>query len=202
MITHVHGILAAKGPSQAVVEAGGVGYGLEIPFSTFGVLPEVGGEVKLLTHYHVREDAHKLFGFATEGERELFRQLISVSQIGPKVALNILSKVSVQDLVEIVATGDLGRLKGVPGIGPKIAERLVVELKGKLKGVEAVPATKGAPRAAGTTRQGELRRDCYDALLALGYTDTQVIRALERVAGVVGADAPLEDWIRKALQVL
>ncbi|MBD3241215.1 MAG: Holliday junction branch migration protein RuvA [Chitinivibrionales bacterium] len=201
MIEYIKGTLAAKSSSAATIEAAGVGYGIEIPLSTFEALPDVGKDVKLLTHYHVREDAHKLFGFMTPGERELFRQLIGISQIGPKVALGVLSRVAVADLVDAVARGDTSRLTGVPGIGRKTAERLMVELRGKLKGVgasvDAAPSSGGAQRAPAGVRQ-----EAQEALMALGYNEAQVARALARVAEVIEQSAPVEDWIRKALQVM
>lgn len=201
MIEYVKGTLTAKSSSFATVEAAGVGYGMEIPLSTFEALPDVGKDTKLLTHYHVREDAHKLFGFMTPGERELFRELIGISQIGPKVALGVLSRVPVADLVDAVARGDTSRLTGVPGIGRKTAERLMVELRGKLKGVGAamdtIPAAGGASQAP-----AGVRREAQEALMALGYNEAQVARALARVAEVIEKSAPVEDWIRKALQVM
>lgn len=201
MIEHIRGALSSKAPAMAVVEAAGVGYALDIPLSTFQTLPEAGREVTLLTHFHVREDTHRLYGFATQAERELFRVLITVSQIGPKVALNVLSRISVADLVEAVGRGDTARLKAVPGIGQKTAERLVVELRGKLTHV-GVSRAAGAPDAAPGGVAGGVRQETSEALLALGYNEAQVSRALQRTADVVAADAPIEEWIRKALQVM
>jgi len=200
MIDHVRGTLTSKTPAAAVVEAGGVGYAVDIPLSTFQALPDVGREVKLLTHFHVREDTHRLYGFATAAERELFRVLITVNQVGPKVALNVLSRIAVGDLVEAVSRGDTARLKAIPGIGQKTADRLVVELRGKLKNI-AVPQAEGAAAGGGRTGGG-VRQETSEALLALGYNEVQVSRALQRTAEVVAADAPIEEWIRKALQVM
>ncbi|MBN1761376.1 MAG: Holliday junction branch migration protein RuvA, partial [Chitinispirillaceae bacterium] len=132
MIEYIRGILAEKEPGHVTVEAHGVGYGASIPLSTYERLPATGTEVRLLTHYHVREDGHKLFGFFSAEERMIFRQLISVSKIGPKVALNVLSGVSVQDLVASVNRSDPTRLQKISGVGAKTAQRLVMELKGKL----------------------------------------------------------------------
>ena len=201
MIEYVKGLLASKTVASAVVEANGVGYLIEIPLSTFEKLPDIGDETRLLTHFHVREDTQKLFGFHTTAEREIFRDLIAVSQIGPKVALNVLSRVSVGELVDAVTRNDTARLKGVPGIGKKTAERLIIELRGKLKGIDGAEAsaTSGATASSGG---GNVRSEVQEALIALGYNEAQVSRALQRVAETVDSSAAVEEWIRRALQVL
>jgi Holliday junction DNA helicase RuvA len=203
MIDYVRGELNSKSPSLAVVDVGGVGYAVEIPLSTFQDLPEAGKPVKLLTHHHVREDTQKLFGFLTEMERDLFRVLIGISQVGPKVALNVLSRVPPGDLLDAVAKGDTMRLKAVPGIGPKTADRLVLELKGKLKGIGV--SGRGSSRrtvSVPANPEAAARQETFDALLSLGYNEQQIVRALERTGEVVEAGAPVEEWIRKALQVM
>jgi Holliday junction DNA helicase RuvA len=204
MIDYVKGTLAEKSLAAVTVDAAGVGYFVEIPLSTYEALPKVGEPLKLFTHHHVREDSQKLFGFATKEERELFRQLIGISQIGPKVALSVLSKVTVRELARAVATGDPSRLKSVPGVGAKTAERLVMELKGKLKGIEGVPGTGAGAAGPGAGPQaGGPQREAYEALLSLGYSDKQVARALDRVAETVDSDtAGVEEWIKKALQTI
>lgn len=200
MIEFIRGTLAEKASATASVEAHGVGYEITIPFSTFERLPAVGEEVKLYTHYHVREDAQKLYGFLTRNERELFRQLIAVSSIGPKTAIGILSRISADDLVKCLTLGDPTRLTKIPGVGAKTAQRLIMELRGKLKIIDGdspvVPSEKSAP----VPGAGE---EAFEALLSLGYNDKQVARAIERVRQVVnGRDEPVEEWIRKALQVI
>lgn len=205
MIEYIRGILAEKESSQVTVEAHGVGYEIIIPLSTFEKLPPPGAEIKLHTHHHVREDAQKLFGFLTKQERELFRQLISVSSIGPKTAMSVLSHITVCDLINYVTLGDSTRLTKVPGIGAKTAQRLLMELRGKLDGVTALPS----PAAAGDREPGrpgavlDVSQEAYSALVSLGYNDKQVARAVERVRQIItDKDAPVEEWIKKALQVI
>lgn len=200
MIEYVRGRLAEKNVSTAVVEAGGLGYLIEIPLSTFEALPDLGKEVCLLTHHYVREDAQKLFGFASSSERDMFRLLIGISKIGPKVALSILSKVTPDELAAAVVSGDAGRLKSIPGVGPKTAQRLVLELKGNLGTIADSGVTL---RSTGSVSGKTGTRDqAFDAMVTLGYSDKMVQVALERVAEVVPADLPVEEWIRKALQVI
>ncbi len=206
MIDYIRGTLTVKSPVQVTVEAHGVGYALSVPLSTFEKLPDVNAEVKLLTHHYVREDLQRLYGFMTEPEREIFRRLIGITKIGPKVALGVLSGVSVQDLTASVRTGDAKRLKGVPGIGPKTAERLVMELKGKLGQAGSFgPATAGAapPGAVpGSERPVGVREEAYEAMVSLGYVDRQVQQALARVEETVEGSEGVEEWIRRALQVI
>lgn len=200
MIDYIRGILTEKEIAFAAVEAHGVGYGINIPLSTYERLPEQGAEVKLYTHYHVREDAQKLFGFLTKAERELFRQLIGVSSIGPKTAIGILSKVSVDELVKCIALGDPSRLTKIPGIGAKIAQRLIMELRGKI-----TPARSGGPSAAkeAAGRSTNTGAEAFEALISLGYNDKQVAKAIERVRETITEkDIPVEEWIKKALQVI
>ncbi len=187
MIGRVVGTLADKSPPQIVVMAHGVGYEIDVPMSTFCNLPRVGEPVELFTHLVVREDAHLLFGFLTSGERVAFRQLLRVSGVGPKVALAVLSGLSVDDLAAAVATEDAARLTRVPGIGKKTAERLLLELRDKLPG--ALPQAKAAaPHGP----------DLLNALLALGYNDREASAATRGLA----PDLPLADAIRQALKVL
>ncbi len=189
MIGRLRGTLLAKHPPQIVVEAHGVGYELDVPMSTFYNLPATGQEVTLHTHLAVREDAHLLFGFATEQERQVFRQLLKISGVGARTALSVLSGLSVSELHAAVAAQDGARLTKVPGIGKKTAERLLLELKDKLD----VTAVTGAAAAAG--RDGS---DILNALSALGYNDKEAAWAVKQLPpGVAVADG-----IRQALRLL
>ena len=200
MYDYIRGTLTGRTTTSVTVEAGGVGYLLEIPLSTFEKLPDAGAPVKLLVHHHVRENVQKFYGFMTAAERDMFRELIGVSQIGPKVALSVLSGVPVVDLVNAIMTADAGRLRNIPGVGPKLVQRILMELKTRVKGIE--PESQPVPSAPGARPAASARREAYDAMLALGYADRQVVEALDRVEKVVGADAPVEAWIRKALQAV
>jgi holliday junction DNA helicase RuvA len=206
MYDYIKGTLVEKTPTQASVEAAGVGYAIIIPTSTYELLPDVGAETKVFTHLSIREDAHKLYGFFTKSEREVFRRLIDVNMIGPKVAINVLSNISVGNLVAAINTGDASRLKSLPSIKPKTAQRLALELKGKLDNVTLPPAVAGASSQSGVrgalTSNREVKKEVYGAMVALGYTDKLVIRALERVETVVEPGATLEEWIRAALKVI
>jgi holliday junction DNA helicase RuvA len=203
MFDYIRGTLVDKAPATAVIEAAGVGYAIMISLSTYEALPDENQETKLYTHLSIREDAHKLFGFYTTAERDLFRRLIEVNMVGPKVALNILSNITVSNLVRAINTGDSSRLKSIPGIGPKMAQRLVVELKGKFDSNDYNDVQTGASGSGkkASTSKNE-RQESYDALMSLGYSDKQVLKALERVEAAVKPQAPVEEWIRMALQVI
>jgi holliday junction DNA helicase RuvA len=190
MIGAVRGRLASKTPPQLTVDVGGLGYELEAPMSTFYKLPAVGEEVRLLTHLVVREDAHVLYAFATEDERRLFRSLIRVSGVGPKIALALLSGISVAAFAQCVHNEDIAALTRVPGVGRKTAERLIVEMRDRLG---APPAAAGAPAAAAASPEGE----AYDALVALGYRPAEATRLLQ--AAGPGSHST-EELIRRALQ--
>lgn len=196
MIGHLRGRLAAKHPPQLVLDVGGVGYEIEAPMSTFYGLPAVGAEVNLHTHLVVREDAHVLFGFGTERERSLFRELIKVSGVGPRIALAILSGVSVEEFHRCVESDDVASLVRVPGIGRKTAERLVVEMRDRL----AVLAGPAAPGRAGTApgATASPQSEAFSALVALGYRPAEVTRLLQKVDPAVTST---EDMIRHALRV-
>ena len=189
MIGRLAGMLAEKRPPQIVVMCAGVGYELDVPMSTFYQLPRTGEAVELLTHQVVREDAHLLFGFLTESERSAFRQLLKISGVGPKVALGVLSGLSVEDLSAAVAGEDVGRLTKVPGVGRKTAERLVLELRDKL------PAAIGK---ATTSAAASASADVANALLALGYNEREAQSAVKQLS----ADLPLAEAIRQALKHL
>jgi holliday junction DNA helicase RuvA len=191
MIGSLRGRIAAKMPPQLTVEVSGLGYELEVPLSTFFHLPAVGEEVRLLTHLVVREDAHVLYGFATEDERRLFRSLIKVSGVGPKIALALLSGISVTAFAECVQRGDSGALTRVPGVGRKTAERLIVEMRDRLAAPE-IPGAAAAS-AAGTSAESE----AYGALVALGYRPAEAARLLKAVGP---GTQSTEELIRRALQ--
>jgi Holliday junction DNA helicase RuvA len=188
MIGRIQGMLVEKDFPRIIVSCSGVGYEIDVPMSTFYPLPRTGEEVTLLTHLVVREDAHLLFGFLTAPERAAFRQLLRISGVGPKVALSVLSGLSVADLAAAVAAEDSGRLTKVPGIGKKTAERLVLELRDKL------PKTLGVARNEASPTGG----DVVDALLALGYNDREAQSAVKQLP----ADLQLADAIRQALKHL
>jgi Holliday junction DNA helicase RuvA len=201
MYEYVRGALVEKSPTLAVIDAGGVGYALDIPVSTYDMLPEEEQHVKLLAHFHVREDVQKLYGFFSVAERDAFRKLIGISKIGPRAALSVLSSVSVRDLAEAVRSQDPSRLKAIPGVGPKTAQRLVMELKGKLEGADSEAPL--STRSSHTPARGISQRDeIFSALASLGYSEAQVQRALARAGQTLEETAPIEEWIRKALQVI
>lgn len=200
MFEYIKGTLQDKNIGEAVVEAGGVGYSLNIPLSTYEKLPEIGREVKILTHHLVREDAEKLFGFFTRSERDLFRQIIGISNIGPKTAMSILSGVSAETLRECVNASDASRLKKIPGIGEKTAQRLVIELKGKIEFCKESGESAGDSGAK--PARSSSRSEAFDAMVSLGYAEKQVQAALSRVESVLDGEVPTEEWIKKALQVI
>ncbi|MCP5266545.1 MAG: Holliday junction branch migration protein RuvA [Burkholderiaceae bacterium] len=192
MIGRIAGTLLEKRPPSLLVDVGGVGYEVEAPMSTIYELPAIGAQVVLLTHLIVREDAHLLFGFRTESERDAFRQLIRVSGVGPRMALAVLSGMSVTELAGAVASQESGRFTRVPGIGKKTAERLLLELKGRI--ADAL-GTQAGP--AGST-PGDARPDVLHALVALGYSE----READAAARKLPADVPVADGIRQALKLL
>lgn len=190
MIGRLTGRLAEKNPPQILLDVHGVGYELDVPMSTFYHLPELGGEVTLLTHFAVREDGQFLFGFLSETERFAFRQLLKISGIGARMALAVLSGLSVSDLAAAVAAQESGRLVKIPGIGKKTAERLLLELKGKLAHVVPVAATALTP--------GNSQSDIQNALLALGYNERETAAALKQLPPEIGTS----EGIRQALRLL
>lgn len=194
MIAHLRGRILRKGTQDAVIDVAGVGYKVAIPLSTFYRLGDPGAEASLLVHTHVREDALLLFGFLTEEEQTLFERLLSVSGVGPKVALGILSGIEAPDLVVALRGGDVARLTRIPGVGKKTAERLVLELKDKMPPPGLAPAQK--PAAARSSRD-----DLVSALVHLGYSRPEAERGVDRALGE-GSDARFEDLLRRSLQVL
>jgi len=189
MIGRLAGVLLEKNPPQIVVETGGVGYEVEVPMSTFYNLPATGERVTLHTHLVVREDAHLLYGFGTEAERRVFRQLLKISGVGARTALAVLSGMSVAELAEAVAAQESGRLVKVPGIGRKTAERLLLELKGKLgEGVGGIALNRPRPVAS----------DVMNALLSLGYSDREAQLAVKQLSEGLS----VSESIRQALKSL
>ena len=189
MIGRLSGILLEKTPPQVLVDCNGVGYEVDVPMSTFYNLPHTGEKVVLFTHLAVREDAHLLFGFGSASERALFRQLVKITGVGARTALAILSGMSVADLSQAVTLQEAGRLVKIPGIGKKTAERLLLELKGKL-GAD-IGAVAGSPRDAA-------QADVLNALVALGYSDKEALLATKNMP----AGSSVSDGIKFALKAL
>lgn len=192
MIGLLRGTLLEKHPPFLLVEAGGVGYEVEAPLSTFFVLPEVGATVTLYTHLVVREDAHALYGFASRAERKLFRSLIRVNGVGPKLAVTLLSGISADEFARCVREGDAETLMRLPGIGRKTAERLVVEMRDRL---DTVTEARGAQVAS--ERPVTPADEALSALVALGYKPQEAARLLK---GVPSEGLTSEDILRRALQ--
>jgi len=188
VIGRITGTLIEKRPPSVLVDVQGVGYELNVPMSTFYQLPVIGSQVTLHTHLVVREDAHLLFGFATEQERGAFRQLLKISGVGARIALSLLSGLSVADLAQAVTNQDSGRLTKIPGIGKKTAERLLLELRGKLE----MTLSPGAAPAMSRSQ------DVLNALLALGYNEREANWAI----GQLSDGLPVADGIRQALKLL
>ncbi len=198
MIALVRGSLAYKSVDHVIVDVGGVGYRLFIPLSTFYSLPE-SGEISLYTHTHVREDALLLYGFLTLEEKEMFGTLIGISGIGPKLAVNILSHIPVGDLKSAIASGDVKRLSGLPGIGKKTAERLVLELKDKVGPVEELAAEAGSQVTAKSSSADAIN-DVISALVNLGYKENQAKKVLENME--LSPGVTMEEALKGALKVL
>jgi Holliday junction DNA helicase RuvA len=190
MIGRLSGVLLAKAPPQVLIDVAGVGYEVDVPMSTFYDLPSAGERVVLLTHMVVREDAQLLYGFLSEGERAAFRELIRISGIGPRMALAVLSGLSVADLAQAITLQESGRLVKVPGIGKKTAERLLLELKGKFG-----PTLEGVGGGVPTVdHAGDILR----ALLSLGYSEREATIAAKQLP----PDASVSDGIKQALKLL
>ena len=194
MYHHIKGTLVVKNPAEAVIDAGGVGYHLLISLSTYGQLPEAGNQAKLLTYLHVKEDSLQLFGFAADQERKVFKMLIGISGIGPKLALTVLSHMAPEDLEQAVANQDMTMLTSISGIGKKTAERLLIELKGKIAEavVEGLPTIKGQGTGAGDP--------VIEALMTLGLNYAESKAATEKARAKLGDKAPMEQLIREALK--
>lgn len=195
MIGSLRGRLTAKQPPQLLLDVGGVGYEIEAPMSTFYGLPATGSEISLFTHLVVREDAHILFGFGTERERRMFRELLKVSNVGPKLALQLLSGMSVDNFILCIEAQDADTLVRIPGVGRKTAERLLVEMRDRVKGfgeITGVVVTGGTVDASAGPQA-----EAFSALVALGYKPAEVTRLLKSVDASVQTT---EELIRRALQ--
>ncbi len=194
MIAELRGRLLRKQPQEAVVDVSGVGYRVTIPLSTFYRLGEPGAEVRLLVHTHVREDALALFGFLTSAEQALFERLIAVSGVGPKLAIAILSGIEAPELVSALRTSDVSRLTRIPGVGKKTAERLSLELKDKMQGLEA--SAEAAPAIAPASAEDDL----VSALVHLGYSRPEAERGVARALS--HGEGRFEDLLRRSLREL
>ena len=190
MIGRIQGILVSVHPPRLLVDCQGIGYEVDVPMSTLYQLPQAGQKITLLTHFQVREDAQQLFGFATETEREAFRQLIKISGVGSRTALAVLSGMSVNELAQAIALQEAGRLIQVPGIGKKTAERLCLELKGKLAPDLSITGDK--------SQAIEASSEVLQALLALGYSEKEALLALKQIP----PETSVSDGIRMGLKYL
>jgi holliday junction DNA helicase RuvA len=196
MIGSLRGRLVAKHPPQLLLDVGGVGYELEAPMSTFYGLPAVGAEISLFTHLVVREDAHILYGFGADRERRLFRELLKVSNVGPKLALALLSGMSADNLLRCIEAQDVETLVRIPGVGRKTAERLLIELRDRVKVVGETTGLASTAAVAADPNVGA-QAEAFSALVALGYKPAEVTRLLKSVDASV---QKTEEIIRSALQ--
>ena len=196
MIYRLKGTLMEKTPTRVVVDVGGVGYGVNVPLSTYEKIADVGSPVELLTHLHVREDSLDLDGFATPEEKELFELLILVSGIGPRLALGILSGSEVRSFAEAVASANTAMLTTISGVGKKLAERIVLELKDKIAALVHV-----RERAVAFGGESPQFNDAILALVSLGVTRASAAKALKRVVAEAGTDLTLEEMVRRALSL-
>jgi len=196
MFSYIKGKLTFKAPTQAVIEAGPVGYEVMIPLSTFDALPEINQPITLLTHFHVREDAQQLFGFVTRAERDVFRLLVSVSGIGPRSALTILSGISVKSFRNAIMNNDTNLLTSISGVGRKTADRIVLELREKV-GLAGTVSKPGSD----AQREEIALGDAVGALVSLGYRHNAARQAIQKVMRQ-GKDVTTEELVRKALKVV
>ena len=197
MITFLEGILVEKQPTRVVLNVHGVGYEIFIPLSSFDRLPSENTACRMLTHDHLREDLHNLYGFVTEAERSLFEMLLGISGIGPKTALSALSGLSVRDLKAAVVEGDVKRLSSISGVGKKTAERIVVELRDKV-GVAGAWEASSAQRALSPSDQK--LNDAVLALMALGFKQVEAHDSVRKVQNTLGPVATVEDLVRACLK--
>ena len=196
MFAHLRGTLLEKHPNQAIVEAGGVGYDVTIAVPTFTRLPDIGAEVRLRIHTHVREDALALYGFLSQDEKSLFEKLISVGGIGPTLAVKVLSGLAAVDLIGHIRRGEVDKLVRIPGIGKKTAERMILELRDKL------PAVTGAEPAHEATSLDSTDQDVLSALLNLGCARPAAEAAVRKAKSMAGAGTTFEPLFRRALELV
>lgn len=200
MIARVEGVLVERAPTRVVVDVGGVGYELFVPFSTFTALPDEGKTVALRVHTHAREGALQLFGFATAVEKTAFELLLRASRVGPRLAQTVLSGIEPAALLAAIRSGNAAPLRAVPGVGAKMADRILVELRDRADELEAaVRASGAAPGAVAAGPVSEGREQAASALLNLGYSRLQTERALEALAAELEPEADVERWVRGAL---
>ena len=197
MIAHLKGKLTRKSPVEITIDVNGVGYLVFVPLSTFYALPELGSEVSLGIHTHMREEALKLFGFYTTDEKKIFEKLITVNKVGPKLALTILSGMPPADLLGTIDSNDIAKLSTIPGIGRKTAERLILEMRDKLDGLSFELAVKKEPLP-----QNGLFDDALSALVNLGYKKSQAEQTLKKVYGEEGEESSIENLIKESLNLL
>ncbi len=196
MISYLQGKLVHKSPTELVIDVNGVGYQVSIPLSTFEKLENAGGVVKILTYMHVREDLMQLYGFATESERELFKLLMSVSGIGPKMAQGILSGLNTEELKRSILDGNIAALTSISGVGRKTAERLIIELRDKLGKTDTLDSS-----VISTSKQLKARAEAAVALMSLGFTKQSAEKALIAVMSeTTDKDLPVEEIVRHALK--
>jgi Holliday junction DNA helicase RuvA len=197
MIGYLEGRLRHKSPDSIIIDVGGVGYVVQVPLTTFYDLPDLGQMASLNIHTHVREDTLQLFGFHTAGEKEMFLHLITVNGVGPRLAVNILSGISADELRQVVLQQDHARLRNIPGVGKKIAERLMLELRDKLKiktDTEVKPVLQPS--------EGSAYSDAFSALLNLGYRPAEAEKALKNAQQKLPENASLEKLLKESLRIL
>ncbi|MFQ5700971.1 MAG: Holliday junction branch migration protein RuvA [Acidobacteriota bacterium] len=208
MIARLAGRIVEKEPHQVIIDIAGVGYRLRIPLSTFYSLPPVGGDVALRVHTHVKEDCLALYGFATKQEQVLFERLIEISGVGPRLSLVILSGLPAPDLIDVIAEGDAGRLRGIPGVGPKTADRVILEMRDRIR---LLKTTMPAPEGAIGGQTGEIiRDDVISALVNLGYRERQAQEAVrqaqrgqaDHLPGEAPAAGLLQELLKRSLRYL
>ncbi len=199
MIAHLHGVVVAKTVERVVVDVQGVGYQVVVPLSTYDALPDLQERATLLTTMYVREDTMRLYGFATQDEQDVFERLISVSSVGPRLALNMLSSLSAADLCQAIAQADTRRLQAIPGVGRKTAERVVLELQDKMA---ALDLTRAGPSQPVGTEDEQVMRDVVSALLTLGYRHNEAEQAVRAARANQEGRLTLEALLTEALQAL